>query len=61
MDRRLDPHLQRIVDNATGMNNDRAQKGDFTYVSKERQPIDWSFRAGPVRPPQEHTSFNEFG
>jgi hypothetical protein len=61
MDRRLDPHLQRIVDNATGMNNNKAQEGEFTYFSEERQPVDWSFRAGPVRPPQEHTSFNEFG
>jgi len=61
MDRRLDPHLQRIVDNAAGLNNNRAQEEDFTYVSKERQPVDWSFRAGPVRPPQEHISFNEFG
>jgi ATP-dependent DNA helicase HFM1/MER3 len=61
MDRRLDPHLQRIVDNATGMNSNNLQERNFTYASVEQPSAGWGFGPGPRHPPQEHSSFNDFG
>ena len=61
MDRRLDPHLQRIVDNATGMNSKGSQEGNFTYASEEQPSAGWGFRPGPRHHAQEPSSFNDFG
>jgi ATP-dependent DNA helicase HFM1/MER3 len=61
MDRRLDPHLQRIVDNATGMNSKGSQEGNFTYASEEQASAGWGFGPGPRHQAQEPSSFNDFG
>jgi hypothetical protein len=61
MDRRLDPHLQRIVDNATGMNNNRPKERHNTYITEWQHPVDWSFRTGLMQPTQEHAPFKELG
>ena len=61
MDRRLDPHLQRIVDNATGMNSKGSQEGNFTYASEKQPSAGWGFRPGPRHHAQEPSSFNDFG
>jgi ATP-dependent DNA helicase HFM1/MER3 len=59
MDRGLDPHLQRIVDNATGLNNNKVQQEDYDFSLGEHTVADWSFRPGPRQPPQEHASFSD--
>jgi hypothetical protein len=61
MDGRLDPHLQRIVDNAAGMNNNSLQERNFTYTSEEQTSAGWGFGPGPRYPPQKPPSFNDFG
>ncbi len=61
MDRRLDPHLQRIVDNAIGMNSSGSQKGNFTYASEEQPTAGWGFGPGPRHQAQEPSSFNDPG
>ncbi|KAE9373450.1 P-loop containing nucleoside triphosphate hydrolase protein [Stipitochalara longipes BDJ] len=61
MDRGLDPHRQRIVDNATGMYSNDSQEQDYGFSSRETHSTDWIFGSGPLQPPQDHASFNDFG
>jgi ATP-dependent DNA helicase HFM1/MER3 len=61
MDRRLDPHLQRLVDNATGINSSGSEERNFTYASEEQNSAGWGFGPGPRHQAQELSSFNDFG
>ena len=60
MDRGLDPHLQRIVNNATAAGN---QEERFGFALEEHRSSEWSFGPGPRQPVQqmqESVSFNDF-
>jgi hypothetical protein len=60
MNGHLDPHLQRIIDNASAMSKRVSRERDFNYSSEQRS-ADWNFGPGPSQPPQEPDSFNDFG
>jgi hypothetical protein len=57
MDQKIDPHLQRIIDNATGANNKNPQERNLHYAAEEQR----SFGVGARQPPQESPSSNDFG
>ena len=61
MERGLDPHLQRIVNNATAAGN---QEGRFGFAPEEYRSSEWSFGPGPRQPVQQmqdSVSFNDLG
>jgi len=62
MDRSLDPHLQRIIDNAAGMNNSNSQERGFdSSLGDQHTAPDWNSGAAPRQQPQDNASINDFG
>lgn len=57
MDRQLDPHLQRIIDNAAGASRENLQERNYRYAAEHQ----WGFDVAPRQPSQDFASLSDFG
>jgi hypothetical protein len=61
MARDLDTHLQRIIDNATGLDAQKRPAPAFNFPAMETRAAEWSFRPAPRQSMQEPKLFNDYG